>query len=220
MLQSAGLHKDSQAFVTRPVHNGQSDLQGCSMSSSTSLDTHAPRPPAATLQRWQHLCGDQALVCLHLFAHSSQVLIYAQPHGSDAPVALQLPLGLDLLAQQVFGNRMPNEAQLEHGIMLVEDTIMPVATQIPAHSMLLLNDRLLHAVGRSALGRAQAHTHSVRREAVETLFNLLVMQAMHPQVPIHDVPQTPQAAAALLILREVLHHWQLESVLLDDQPSG
>ena len=213
MLQSAGLHKNSQAFVTRPVHNGQSDLQGCSMSSSVSLDTHAPRPPAATLQRWQRLCGDQALVCLHLFAHSSQVLIYAQPHGSDAPVALQLPLGLDLLAQQVFGNRMPNEAQLE-------DAIMPVATQIPAHSMLLLNDRLLHAVGRSALGRAQAHTHSVRREAVETLFNLLVMQAMHPQVPIHDVPQTPQAAAALLILREVLHHWQLESVLLDDQPSG
>ena len=190
------------------------------MSSSASHDTHAPRPPATTLQRWQRLCGNQALVCLHLFAHSSQVLIYAQLHGPEAPVALQLPLGLDLLMHQVFGNSMPNEAQLEHGIMLVEEAIMPVAAEIPAHSMLLLNDRLLHAVGRSALGRAQVHTHSVRREAVETLFNLLVMQAAHPSVPHPDVPQTPQAAAALLILREVLHHWQLESVLLDDQPSG
>ena len=190
------------------------------MPSRFALGAPVPLPLAPTLERWNRLSEGHPWVCLRLSAHDSLLLICSQPDRRTAPGGMYLPLGLDLLVYQVFGNSMPNEAQLEHGIMLVEDAIMPVAAEIPAHSMLLLNDRLLHAVGRSALGRAQVHTHSVRREAVETLFNLLVMQAAHPSVPHPDVPQTPQAAAALLILREVLHHWQLESVLLDDQPSG
>ncbi len=174
-----------------------------------------PLPPASTLERWNRLSEGQPWVCLQLSAHDSLLLVCAQPGMGAAPGGMYLPLGLDLLVQQVFAGKMPNEAQLEHGIMLVEDTIMPLAAQIPAHSVLLLHDPVLREMGRSALGSARATTRSLRREAVETLFNLLAMQAAHPSVPHHDVPQTPQAAAALLILREVLHHWQLPMLYLD-----
>jgi len=50
---------------------------------------------------------------------------------------------------------------------------------------------------------------------VENLFNRLSDQIHRPGVPDTALPQRAEWAAALLILREALHHWGVEWVELD-----
>ena len=142
---------------------------------------------------------------------------------SDAePIAHTVPLGLELLATQVFRNRMPSEAQLEHSIMLVEDAIMPMARLLPTATTLATHDPYLFSVGLHALGIPESQATqsldqplpALSREAVEALFDKLARQAMYPEVPYGDLPQSAPWAAALLILREVLHHWQIHTLHL------
>ena len=52
------------------------------------------------------------------------------------------------------------------------------------------------------------------RQAVENLFNRLSDQIHRPGVPDTALPQRAEWAAALLILREALHHWGVEWVEL------
>ena len=60
------------------------------------------------------------------------------------------------------------------------------------------------------------HTPPARlsRQAVENLFNRLSDQIHRPGVPDTALPQRAEWAAALLILREGLHHWGVEWVEL------
>lgn len=173
----------------------------------------APPPSLATLQQLRTQLGtalspDQALA---LFAVEGPVCtLLVSDTDTSAPVLHHLPLGLQSLTQRSFQQRMPTPAQLETGIMEVEDAVMPLARLLPGHTLLATRDPLLRhlalqAVGGHALGEVPAIT----REAIEALFERLVAQSSrHYSHQDPDLPQDPRAAAALLVLREILHHWQ------------
>lgn len=176
-------------------------------------DRPAQPPSLATLQQLRMQLGtalppDQALA---LFAVEGPVCtLLVSDSDTSAPVLHHLPLGLQSLSQRSFQQRMPTPAQLETGIMEVEDAVMPLARLLPAHTLLATQDPLLHrlalqAVGGHALGQVPAIT----REAIEALFERLVAQSSrHYSHQDLDLPPDPRAAAALLVLREILHHWQ------------
>lgn len=164
----------------------------------------------------------QAIAMLDLGNKRSRLLISEGDIGHPQPVFHHMQLGMDLLATRAFKNRMPNELQLEQAIMLVEDAVMPVARLIPASNVFVTRDPYLLAVGQQALGvrdlnvawQDTGRLPVLSREAVEVQFDLLARQAAHPQTPQGDLPQSPHWAAALLLLREILHHWQLGAVRL------
>ena len=117
----------------------------------------------------------------------------------------QLPLSLSQVVQ-MFGQRMPNALQLENAIAEVEDAIMPAARLLPAQRHSLSGaDPLLLQVIHSATANPPATT--VSRDAIETLFSALARQAERPGYADAQIPQTPEFAAALLVLRECMHHW-------------
>lgn len=167
----------------------------------------------------------QPIAMLYLGRQHGQLLVSDSDATGQPPLVHPLPLGLDTLAVHTFHHRMPGEAQLETGIMQVEDAIMPMQPLLPPHPVFVLQDPLLLQVAQHALGMpaplalpAAWPTHEplpqLHPEAIEALFDTLARQAMHPQLARNDLPQSPYWAAALLILREVLHHWQLGTLYL------
>ncbi|CAB5659886.1 Uncharacterised protein [Comamonas aquatica] len=129
---------------------------------------------------------------------------------TSPPVRHHLPLGLQSLSQRSFQLRMPTPAQLETGIMEVEDAVMPLARLLPAHTLLATRDPLLRHLALQAVGgHAPGEVPAITREAIEALFERLVAQSSrHYSHQAPDLPPDPRAAAALLVLREILHHWQ------------
>lgn len=120
-----------------------------------------------------------------------------------------LPLGLQTLAQHRFQGRMPNALALEQGIEEVEDAIMPAGPWLPRPVRLQTHDALLHAIARVASAEKV-----LTRDAVEQLFEHLARQAERAGAPDALLPQEPVWAAALLVLRECLHHWQVAEIHL------
>lgn len=122
----------------------------------------------------------------------------------------QLPIGIATLAK-AFGQHMPNALALERAIADVEDAIMPVGHLLPAEGGVLHSpDPLLLDVIRRATADAQATQAS--REAIENLFEVLTRQATYPSHIDSQLTQTAEFAAALLIMRETLHHWGLSAL--------
>lgn len=194
---------------------------------TTSDAFYTPVPSTAEMQSLQQMLGGApphrpTIALLQLGAQSSSLRIYTSAHDLQEPVVHPLPLGLETLAVQTFRGHWPTEAQLEHGIMLVEDAIMPLAPHLPADSILVTRDPYLLDVGQHALGSAGWHPSwggtpgltTLRRESVETLFHQLAQQSTHATLLHRELPPSAHWAAALLFLREVLHHWQKTTLRL------
>lgn len=190
-------------------------------------DALEPQLTVADMAALRELLGDaiqphQAIAMLDLGEHRSRLLISEGECGHPQPVFHHMDVGIDLLATRTFKQQMPTEAQLEHGIMLVEDAAMPMARLIPPSNVFVTRDPYLLEVGQQALGvrdvatawKASGRLPMLSREAVEGQFDMLARQAAHPHLPLGDLPQSPRWAAALLFLREILHHWQLGAVRL------
>lgn len=186
-----------------------------------------PQLSVQDMQQLRSFLGDaiqahQSIAMLDVGNQRSRLMISEGLNGHPQPVFHHLLIGMDLLAKRTFKGRMPSEAQLEQGIMLVEDAVMPLTRLIPASNLFVTRDPCLLEVARHALGLpgpANAWDSAGRlpvlgREAIEAQFDLLARQAVRPHLPMGDIPQSPRWAAALLLLREILHHWQLGAVRL------
>nr|WP_279086163.1 hypothetical protein [Comamonas thiooxydans] len=122
----------------------------------------------------------------------------------------RLPIGIATLVK-AFDQRMPNALMLENAIADVEDAVMPAGRWLPAGASLLQTTApLLRQLIHSATADPQATQAS--REAIENLFELLARQAQQPGHADPQLPQTAEHAAALLILREAMHHWGLTTL--------
>ncbi|MFM4804115.1 hypothetical protein [Aeromonas bivalvium] len=119
-----------------------------------------------------------------------------------------LALGLDALTSGPFRRDPPSALELEQAIMVVEDVLMPLAARIPPHPVLRLQSPVPLA---EALGsRVQS------RENIERLFGQLVAMVEGDPLASAQLPKDRRFAAALLILREWMHHLDAGSVALVD----
>lgn len=164
----------------------------------------------------------QSIAMLDVGNQRSRLMISEGLHSHPQPVFHHLLIGIDLLAKRTFKGKMPSEAQLEQGIMLAEDAVMPIARLIPSSNLFVTRDPCLLEVARHILGLSNTATAwecvgrlpVLGRDAVEAQFDELARQAVRPHVPRAHLPQSPRWAAALLLLREILHHWQVGAVRL------
>ena len=124
------------------------------------------------------------------------------PFRRDPPSPLELEQAI-LVAEDT-----PSALELEQAIMVVEDVLMPLAARIPPHPVLRLQspEPLAEALG----SRVQS------RENIERLFGQLVAMVEGDPLASAQLPKDRRFAAALMILREWMHHLDAGSVVLVD----
>lgn len=118
-----------------------------------------------------------------------------------------LPVGAHGLVESALRHDPPTPAELERAIDLVEDALTGWSTQRADDGRLVTGDPLLQALpGLDAPGAG------LGRDAVEALFQRLASRALGSPVAAAELPHGRHVAAALLILRECMHHLDFRRV--------
>jgi exopolyphosphatase/pppGpp-phosphohydrolase len=129
--------------------------------------------------------------------------------GLSAGPALEvvLAVGVGDLAEQLFRHDPPTPVELEQAIDRVEDALAATGQRQVARGELLTADPLLLAL----LG-LQADGDRLARDDVEALFQRLASASLGHPGRAGRVTAGREAAAALLILRECMHHLGYDSI--------
>ena len=133
----------------------------------------------------------------------------------DGQVVLQqeLPLGTASLARQWMRHTPPTPLDIEHAIEVTEDVLMPLAAKLARTEQLQLSGSgaavVLQGVG--------AEADAVLRwslDEVEELFNRITMVSQGRPTGHEALPTAPEFYAAMVIVRECLHHLRFSGVLV------
>lgn len=133
----------------------------------------------------------------------------------DGRVVLQhsLPLGTASLARQWMRHTPPTPLDMEHAIEQTEDVVMPLASKLVRTDQLLLRGSgaalILQAVGAKPDEALQWNL-----DDVEVLFNRIAMVSQGRPSGQEALPTAPEFYAAMVILRECLHHLRFGEVVL------
>ena len=133
----------------------------------------------------------------------------------DGQVVFQqeLPLGTASLARQWMRHTPPTPLDIEHAIEATEDLVMPLAAKLVRTEQLQLSGTgaalILQAVG--AVPDAVLH---LSLDEVEDLFNRIAMVSQGRPIGHEALPTAPEFYAAMVIVRECLHHLRFSEVLV------
>lgn len=129
--------------------------------------------------------------------------------GFDDGRTVALPVRAQDLAEAVLRSDPPTAIELERAIDLVEDALSRWHKTLPEGTVLVVADPRLHQLpGLDRPGSA------LGRDAVEALFQRLASRALGTPVAADELPHGRDIAAALLILRECMHHLGFERVIM------
>lgn len=142
-------------------------------------------------------------------------LIQRHPTGDPAKesASFTAPLGRAALAA-TLRHDPPTPLELEHAIEQIEDALMPLRAQVAGAALVFAN-AALHALARAdagADGAAPGADITLDMAAVEALFTRLAARANGRPATQDRLPTDPASSAALLVAREVLHHWGLSAL--------
>ncbi len=118
-----------------------------------------------------------------------------------------LALGVRGIADACFRHDPPTPFEIEQAIDVVEDALMAAPLRHAARGELLINDPLLHS-----LPGLQADGARLARDEVEAIFQRLASASLGNPGALAGLPPGRDAAAALLILRECMHHLGYDAV--------
>jgi hypothetical protein len=139
-------------------------------------------------------------------------------HGDPTPWVKEYPLGVDTLVRQCFHHALPRPIELEHAIEVTEEVVIAATA---THAAPQWSDRatlVLAGLGatllRQALHDAGIVTQVLTTDAVESLFNRVVSLSEGRPASQDALPSDVRFCAALLMLRECMHHLNFQQVML------
>jgi len=121
--------------------------------------------------------------------------------------SVTLPVGARGLADTVLRHDAPTPAELERAIDLVEDALTGLHAVRGDGRGLAASGALL-----PALPGLETRGSGLAQEQVEMLFQRLASRALGTPIPAAELPHGRDVAAALVILRECMHHLGFDNV--------
>lgn len=118
-----------------------------------------------------------------------------------------IAVGAGDIAARIFRHDPPTSFELEQAIDAVEDALAASGLAHAARGELLIDAALLLGI----LG-LQAEGDRLARDDVEAVFERLASASLGRTGMLAELPAGRDAAAALLILRECMHHLGFEGV--------
>ena len=133
----------------------------------------------------------------------------------DGQVVLQqeLSLGTASLARQWMRHTPPTPLDIEHAIEVTEDVLMPLAAKLARTEQLQLSGSGA-ALILQGLGVAPDAVLNWSLEEVEGLFNRIAMVSQARPIGHEALPTAPEFYAAMVIVRECLHHLRFSEVVV------
>lgn len=149
-------------------------------------------------------------VSLDLGAERTRLVV--DPQGRTCAI-VALAVGVDQLARDFLRHSPPTPHEMEAAIDFVEEAVGPARPRLPERLRLVASGDAIRDIARAAgLAIAPGPAPSLRVDAVERTFNRLVNVVEGNPARHEGVPESASFAAALLVLREVMHHLGIEAV--------
>jgi len=134
---------------------------------------------------------------------------------TEPTAALAVEIGYRSVAETFFRHDPPTPGELESAIDAVEDALMGSrARRVDAGTLVISNDI------RKLLPGLLPNGTATTLEEVEARFQRLASASLGYPGALANMPLGPQAAAALLILRECMHHLGFARLMIAQAPSG
>lgn len=127
---------------------------------------------------------------------------------------VEIPIDGSGLAHRFFRHDPPRPDEIERAIDAIEDAIMSVASAVGRPEEFVTDDPLL-----LRLPGARADVR-LGIEEIERLFQRLALAASAGSTKGGGLPAGSDAAAALLMLRETMHHFDVGSILFEAAASA
>lgn len=147
---------------------------------------------------------------LHLGADISTILC---TEAGSVVLQQELPLGTASLARQWMRNTPPTPLDIEHAIEQTEDVVMPLAAKLARTEQLQLSGSGAELILQGVSAGPDAMLHWSLDE-VEDLFNRIAMVSQGRPSAQEALPTAPEFYAAMVILRECLHHLRFGGVVV------
>lgn len=126
---------------------------------------------------------------------------HATVFSFDDSTTVELTIGPEVLIERALRHDPPRAPELERAIDLVEDALARWPGARPDGAELVIDTPPLSAL--PGLGQPEA---VLDRDGVEALFQRMVSRTVGNSVAGAELPLGAPLAAALLILRECMHH--------------
>ena len=151
-----------------------------------------------------------ALTVLHIGPEHTAV---ATGQGSEASGVLVLDIGTQKTARQFFRRSPPTPLEMENAIAAVEDEVVRAVALLAPGSALLCSDAVVREIAVLS-GVAPGPLMAMPLDAMERVFERLAAVAEGRPAVREGLPQGTDFAAALLILREFMHHLRFAAVTI------
>ncbi len=123
--------------------------------------------------------------------------------------SLVLSIGYSQLARRCFRHTLPTPRELENAIAVVEDELMKHREAILPESALFATGILLHRIAQVA---GIQDNGNLGIDVVEATFERLAAIVLGRPAAQDAIPTDAEFAAALTILRELMHHLSFSSI--------
>lgn len=189
------LEPESLQPLLRPLSGSYEADAGLRRLQAVLRNLPEPRPP-------------RLISLLQLGSQRCQVLV---GDGEQAALTLELPLGTLSLPERLWRHDPPRPAELEVAIAEVEDELMRLVPRLPVGTALHGADPLLRQIVEQAGGG-----NTLSLDALERLFNRVCAVSEGRPAVTEGLPEGQAFAAAVLILREFMHHLSFDALTLVD----
>lgn len=147
-----------------------------------------------------------------LSIEDERTVLAADIPGGAAPVLLA-GLGRRTVARDCFKRDPPSPLELENAIAAIEDEIARVRASPAEGSRLRTRDPLVREIALAA-GLPHEREMNFALPAVEQAFQRLAAQASRGVRSADGLAAGNEAAAALVILRELMHHLRFPAIIV------
>jgi exopolyphosphatase/pppGpp-phosphohydrolase len=148
------------------------------------------------------------LALLHIGAEHTGVVVRCE---SGPPAVLTLMIGSQKTAREHFRHTPPSPFELENAITVVEDEVTRARPLMTRDTRLTTADPAIRHI--AVLAGVPESPHMVLSlEVMERTFDRLARVAQGRPASFEGLPESPDFAATLLILREFMHHLQFAEI--------
>ena len=207
MAYGHGIHSLQGTFMSEPSAASTSPVQSSPVTGSGA--TAAESDIRARFRVLRVSGGPEgAVTVLHIGAEHTAI---ATGQGSETSAVLVLDIGAQKTARQFFRRSPPTPLEMENAIATVEDEVIRAVPMLAPGTALLCADTVVREIALLA-GVAPGEAMAMPLDAMERVFERLAAVAEGRPAVREGLPQGADFAAALLILREFMHHLRFGAI--------